>query len=135
MGRLRGYPNNRFPTWFEPTLVDLTPLPFGPFQQSLALTAAGDVVLVPIPGHTPGQMGVVVQESGHRVFLAGDASYSQDLMLEEVVDGVSGDDTIARATLATVHRFVTEAPTVYVVAHDPDSAARLAHRSVIGQGH
>ena len=71
-GRLRGYPNNRFPTWFEPTIVDLPAVPFGPFPQSRPLTRAGDVVLVPVPGHTPGQIGVVVMEGAKRIFLAGD---------------------------------------------------------------
>jgi len=129
-GRLRGYPNNRFPAWFAPTLVDLPPVSFGPFQRSLPLTKAGDVVLVPIPGHTPGQIGVVVQERDHRVFIAGDASYTQDLMLREVVDGVSPDESIARTTLRRGRAFVTEEPTVYAVAHDSDTAARLAERRV-----
>ena len=128
-GRLNGYLNNHFPTWFDPRVVDLPPDPFGPFPQSLPLTGAGDVVLVPVPGHTPGQIGVVIQDEDHRVLLAGDTSYSQDLMLRGVVDGVSPDERLARTTLDRVQRFVAEAPTVYLVAHDPQTAARLAARS------
>jgi N-acyl homoserine lactone hydrolase len=54
-GRVRGYvANKQWPTWFNPTLVELEPEPLGPFPQSLRLTEAGDVTLVPVPGHTPG---------------------------------------------------------------------------------
>jgi hypothetical protein len=56
-GQLRGYPNTRWPAWFELTPLDLEPEPFGPFPQSLRLTEAGDVTVVPLPGHSPGQLG------------------------------------------------------------------------------
>ena len=81
-GRLRGYvANKHWPAWFRPTVLDLEPEPFGPFPQSLRLTEAGDVTLVPVPGHTPGQIGVLVEDGDHTVFLAGDSSYTQELML------------------------------------------------------
>jgi N-acyl homoserine lactone hydrolase len=131
VGRLRGYLNNRFPSWFEPTAVDLSPMTFGPFPRSQAITKDGDVVLIPIPGHTPGQIGVVVMDGDRRVFLAGDASYSQELMVTESVDGVSANEAVARATLKLIHRFVTEEPTVYAVAHDPETASRLGDRRVV----
>jgi glyoxylase-like metal-dependent hydrolase (beta-lactamase superfamily II) len=76
-------------------------------------------------------MGVVVQDRDHRVFLAGDTSYTQDLMLRQVVDGVSPDEELARATLARVNQFVIEEPTVYLVAHDPETGIRLAERRAV----
>ena len=81
VGRLRGYPNKRWPTWFRPTLVDLPGIPFGPFPASTALSNAGDVTLVAVPGHTPGQLAVVVKDGDHASFLAGDSSYTQDALL------------------------------------------------------
>jgi N-acyl homoserine lactone hydrolase len=131
-GRLRGYLNNRFPTWFDPTVVDLPRAPHGPFPQSLGLTRSGDVTIVPIPGHTPGQIGVIVEEDEHAVFLAGDASYTQDLMLRGVVDGPSPDDAVAQLTHERIRAFAAETGTVYLVAHDPETATRLAERRVIG---
>jgi glyoxylase-like metal-dependent hydrolase (beta-lactamase superfamily II) len=127
-GRVRGYPNQRFPVWFDPTPVDLAPNPLGPFPASLPLTAAGDVTLVPLHGHTPGQIGVVVDEGDGRVLLAGDASYSEELMLRGAVDGVSPDEHVAAATLERIRAFVAERPTTYVVAHDPGTPARLDAR-------
>jgi len=130
-GRLRGYPNKRWPAWFHPTLLDLEPTPFGPFPQSLPLTKAGDVILVSVPGHTPGQIGVFVEEGDHTIFLAGDSSYTQDLMLRGKVDGVGGDEEAERLTHERIRAYAAENPTVYLVAHDPETAARLAERQLV----
>jgi glyoxylase-like metal-dependent hydrolase (beta-lactamase superfamily II) len=131
-GRLRGYvANTRWPSWFAPTLVDLEPEPFGPFSAGLRLTKAGDVTLVPLPGHTPGQIGVLVDEGDHAVLLAGDSSYTQELMLRGVPDGVGADEAAERETHERIRAYAAAAPTVYLVAHDPDTGARLAERRVV----
>jgi glyoxylase-like metal-dependent hydrolase (beta-lactamase superfamily II) len=130
-GRVRGYPNNRWPRWFAPTIIDLKPDAFGPFPESLKLTKAGDITIVPVPGHTLGQIGIVVEDGDHSVFLAGDSSYTQELMLRGVVDGPSPDDAVAKQTHQRIRAFAAETPTVYLVAHDPETGARLAERRVI----
>jgi N-acyl homoserine lactone hydrolase len=131
-GRLRGYPNRRLPAWFDPTAIDLPPVPFGRFPASLPLTAAGDVTLVPVPGHSPGQLGVVVDDGAHSVFLAGDSSYTQDAMLDGVADGVGADEDAERLTHARIRDYAAAVPTVYLPTHDPDTAARLAARQTVG---
>jgi glyoxylase-like metal-dependent hydrolase (beta-lactamase superfamily II) len=128
MGRLRGYVNNRFPTWFEPRLVDFDQDPLGPFPMSTTLTDTGDVRLVPVPGHTAGQIAVIVEEDDRSIFIAGDASYTQELMLRGAVDGVSPDEVAARATLVRIQKYAAERATVYLPSRDPGSAARLAER-------
>jgi glyoxylase-like metal-dependent hydrolase (beta-lactamase superfamily II) len=127
-GRMRGYLSNRFPTWLKPTLLDLPATPYGPFPRSLKLTAAGDVTLVGLEGHTPGHIGVVVEENDHLVLFAGDSSYNEDLMLRGAVDGVSPDEQAARRTHERIHALAAERPTVYLVAHDPQTGDRLADR-------
>jgi N-acyl homoserine lactone hydrolase len=132
MGRLRGYPNKRWPSWFSPTRIDLPPEPFGPFPSSLRLTAAGDVTLVPVPGHTPGQVAVVVEDGDHSVLLAGDSSYTQDAMLRGAVDGVGPDERAERLTHERIRAYAEATPTVYLPAHDPETAIRLAERRTVG---
>jgi N-acyl homoserine lactone hydrolase len=131
-GRLRGYPNKRWPTWFRPTLIDLAAVRFGPFPASMALTHAGDVTLVPVPGHSPGQLAVVVQDGDHSVFLAGDSSYTQDALLGGVVDGVGPDEAAERLTHERILAYAAETPTVYLPAHDPETQGRLGARQTIG---
>jgi glyoxylase-like metal-dependent hydrolase (beta-lactamase superfamily II) len=127
-GRLRGYVNNRFPDWFAPKAITLAGEPLGPFPSSLPLTDTGDVLAVPLPGHTPGMIGVVVRDGGLNVLIAGDSAYSEELMLRGAIDGVAPDEKAARDTLTRIQAFVAEQPTVYVVAHDPESRARLDGR-------
>jgi glyoxylase-like metal-dependent hydrolase (beta-lactamase superfamily II) len=131
-GRLRGYVNKRWPEWFDPTLIDLPPVAFGPFPASLPLTRAGDVTLVPVPGHTPGQLAVIVEDGDHSVFFAGDSSYTQDALLRGVVDGVGSDEAGERLTHERICAYAAQTPTVYLPAHDPDTEARLAARRTIG---
>ncbi|MFL5884534.1 MAG: N-acyl homoserine lactonase family protein [Thermoleophilaceae bacterium] len=131
-GQVNGYPSNRWPERFDPTVVDLPPTPYGPFPQSLPLTEAGDVTVVPLPGHTRGHMGVVVDEGDQLVLLAGDASYNQELMLRGVVDGPSPDDAVAQLTHRRIRELVAERPTVYLVAHDQETGERLARRATVG---
>jgi N-acyl homoserine lactone hydrolase len=132
LGRVRGYPNNRWPAWFHPIVVDLPAVPFGPFPRSMAITDAGDVTLVPVPGHSPGQLAVVVQDGDHAVFLAGDSSYTQDALLRGVVDGVGPDEAAERLTHERIRAYAAETPTVYLPAHDPETATRLAERRTLG---
>jgi N-acyl homoserine lactone hydrolase len=130
-GRLRGYVNKRWPSWFDPTVIDLPPVEFGPFPTSMALTEAGDVTLCPVPGHSPGQLAVVVADGDHSIFLAGDSSYTEDAMLRRAVDGVGSDEDAQRLTHDRIRAFAAARPTVYLPAHDPDTAARLAERRTV----
>lgn len=131
-GRLRGYVNKPWPASFRPTTVDLPPVPFGPFPASLRLTEAGDVTLVPVPGHTPGQLAVLVEEGDHSVFLAGDSSYTQDAMLKGLVDGVGSDEDAERLTHERIRVYAAGTPTVYLPSHDREVAVRLAERRPVG---
>ena len=131
-GRFRGYPNKRWPARFRPTLVDLPAVRFGPFPASMALTKAGDITLVPVPGHTPGQLAVVVREGDHAVLLAGDSSYTEDALLRGVIDAVGPDEAAERLTHERIRAYVADTPTVYLPAHDPETGARLAARRTVG---
>lgn len=130
-GRVRGYLPQRWPSWFAPNALTLNDGPFGPFPASKRLTKAGDVIAVATPGHTAGHISVLVQDGDATLFLAGDTSYNQDLMLRGKPDGVGGNVKVNTTTLAAIKRFATENPTIYLPTHDPESAKRLANRSVV----
>jgi N-acyl homoserine lactone hydrolase len=130
-GQLRGFLPQRWPIGFTPTLIDLEPQPFGSFPSSLKLTHAGDVIIVPTSGHTEAHISVILQNSDHTVFFAGDASYTQQLMLDERLDGVALNARAARETLQRIHQFSRSTPTIYLPTHDPQSADRLAKNTVV----
>jgi len=132
-GRLRGYANRRFPSWFSPTTVDLRDAPYGPFPTSVALTRAGDVTVVPLPGHTAGQLGVAIDDGATTVLIGGDSAYTEQAMLSGIVDGVSPDERAARLTHQRIRALAAERPTVYLPAHDPATPDRLADRVPVMQ--
>ncbi len=129
-GQMAGYLNWRWPEWLAPTLVDFAPDPDGIFLGRHTLTAAGDVHLVSTPGHSRGHLSVMVEEADRVVFFAGDASYSQDLLIAGKVDGVAPDPAAERDSHRRILRLAAQRPTVYLPSHDPESAARLAERRV-----
>jgi hypothetical protein len=64
--------------------------------------------------------------------LAGDSSYNEQLMLRGIVDGVSPNEAVAYVTHERIRAFAAQTPTVYLVAHDPETPVRLAERRTIG---
>ena len=115
-GEAAGYLPRHFPQWLAPTLVD------GEHE------VADGVRMMPTPGHTPHHMSVVVEDGSRPVFIAGDVAYSEGLLREGAVDGVTSDPAGAAETVARVRAFVEERDAVFLPAHDPGSAARLGAR-------
>ena len=129
MGKVNGYIPHRLPSWFRPTPIEFRAEPLGPFGESLPLTEAGDVRIIPTPGHTPGHVSVVLEDGEQLVLFAGDATYSQQLLLEQAVDGVAPDEQVARQTLARLLELVRERPTVYLPTHDSGRRAKAGRAS------
>lgn len=130
-GKLLGYLPERWPSWFLPEPIAFKDEPLGPFRQSCSLTEAGDVLVVPTPGHTPGHVSVIVRDDELSFFLAGDASYTQEALRWRRPDGIS----LAPSTMMKTHEqilvYCVEHPTVYLPCHDPDSARRLEAQEVL----
>jgi glyoxylase-like metal-dependent hydrolase (beta-lactamase superfamily II) len=130
-GRFNGYLPSRWPEWFAPQALSWQQTPYGPFQRTAPVTQAGDVMAVPTPGHTPNHVSVIVRDAEQDIMLAGDASYLERTMLSGMVDGVSPDEAVAKATLADIRAFCARRPTIFLPAHDPCAAERLQRRSRI----
>lgn len=133
-GRVRGYLPNRWPRWFQPTLLDRPNIEEPHFERAWKLTADGAVRIVATPGHTAGHLSVIVNAGRHSIFLAGDTSYTESHLVTGSVDGVAsmgaGEDAAAD-TLRRIRRFAAEEATVYLPSHDPEAAARLAQRRLV----
>jgi N-acyl homoserine lactone hydrolase len=134
LGKVRGFLPQHWPDGFAPTLTDLADGPYGPFEASATLTTAGDVRVVPTPGHTQGHLSVAIDDGDKVVFLAGDTSYTEQLMLAGRPDGVSPDPTRARDTLERIRRLAAERPTIYLPTHDPESTTRLERGQIVAPG-
>jgi glyoxylase-like metal-dependent hydrolase (beta-lactamase superfamily II) len=134
VGRMRGYLPHRWPGWFDPELVEFEDDAVGPFPRSHRLTGAGDVRLVPTPGHSAGHLSVIVADGAREIFLAGDTSYTQRSLLHGIVDGVSslgGGDDAALTAIRRIRAYARQVPLVYLPSHDPESQQRLESRRVV----
>ncbi|HLX39906.1 MAG TPA: MBL fold metallo-hydrolase, partial [Ktedonobacteraceae bacterium] len=96
------------------------------FHSSYDLFGDGSIVLVPLPGHTPGNTGMFINRSnGSRIFLLGDAAWvSQNYLRPATMhpfiwSGVTSDDATARETLIQLHRYAKRHPHIPLIAmHD-----------------
>ena len=131
MGRLNRYTPQRWnPNW-KPEFTNFEPLQFGSFDQHQRITKAGDVMIVPTPGHTSSHQSVIVRDGDLHHFLAGDTSYTQEGMLEQWIDGVGPSGSEQQATHRKIQAFAKERPTIYLPAHDPQAAQRLERQQTV----
>jgi N-acyl homoserine lactone hydrolase len=124
---------HRWPEWFSPEPIAFEPESFGPFEESCKVTRAGDVLIVPTPGHTPGHVSVVVNTEDATFFLAGDTSYSESLLIKRTADGVSPRASVAIDTMDRILRLADSRPLVYLPTHDSESVERLAEKRALGK--
>jgi glyoxylase-like metal-dependent hydrolase (beta-lactamase superfamily II) len=64
-------------------------------------------------------------------FLAGDTSYSEELLLERHPDGVSPSVEVAVETMGKILRYAEAEPTIYLPCHDPLSGDRLMYKRTL----
>ena len=120
-----------WPEWFRPTAVEYAAQVSlaGAFGRVHPLTRAGDVLLVPTPGHSYGHQSVLLLGEPSVLF-AGDVSFDQAQMYRQQTPGISSSMSGARQSLAAVRRHLDTVPTVYLPSHDPSSLQRLRTRQV-----
>lgn len=133
-GRLAGYLSYRWPRSLSPILVDFKENSADAFPRRHILTRAGDVQLVPTPGHSTGHMSLLLEESDHIVFFAGDASYTQALLISNTVDGVATNPQAQQASQRAILHLANETPLVYLPSHEWDAERRLLVREAISLG-
>jgi glyoxylase-like metal-dependent hydrolase (beta-lactamase superfamily II) len=125
VGGVRSAVRNRPITEFE-----LDGPPVLTFARSHDLLGDGSVVLVDLPGHTPGSVGVLLRTGQGPVLLAGDAAW-HCLQVEHIrhktsYPGMLADEDRA-TTFHTLHRLHAVRNTVRVVpTHDHDAALAIS---------
>ena len=134
VGRWR-YQPRLWPAGFTPTLYDLDPEPYGPFPLSRAITRSADVRLVPIPGHSPGQVAVAYEQAGVTLLFAADHMLRADWFAEDLAAGRllmlgAFGRRDARQTSLRLQEFIRRRPTVLLPAHDADAPSRLVDRAL-----
>jgi len=128
-GLLAGYLPHRWPKWLDPTLIDIPNKPHFTFNRSMPVTEDGKVMIVATPGHVANHISVIVEVDGLHYFLAGDTSYTQENLLNEVPDGIGTNESIK--TLKNILSFSKFNPTIYLPSHDPLVPKRMKNKEVV----
>ncbi len=121
------------PNWLKPHLLAFKAQNDPIFGSSYPLTKAGDIRIVPTPGHTYGHQSVILQTASVDFIFAGDTSFSDKQLLQGKIAGISADKSAARQTYANILRYCSEKPTVYLPSHDVASGKRMEERQVLYQ--
>ena len=97
-----------------------------PFTSAHDVLGDGSLVLLPVPGHTPGSLAPLVRRpSIAPLLLVGDLTYDAGLLEAGQIPGV-GDKAGLRAASALVRRLKERFPDLVILpAHDPGAAERL----------
>lgn len=107
-----------YPDWFEPHLIGHYDDIGGIFGNGHVVTQAGDVIIVPTPGHTASHQSVIFKSKSGTLFFAGDASFSTAHMLSGFVPGINVDRRTARKTLSKIREFCKSPDVHYLPSHD-----------------
>jgi N-acyl homoserine lactone hydrolase len=73
-------------------------------------------------------MSVLVDEGAQLICIAGDAAYTQDLLIAQTLDGIGSDPLAQQATHQALLQLAAEQPTVFLPSHEWDAERRLAAR-------
>lgn len=128
-GVLAGYLPHRWPKWLKPTLIDLPNVPYFSFTKSLPITKDRKVMIVATPGHVSNHISVIANLEGVYYFLAGDTSYTQENLLNEIPDGIGTVESIQ--TLKNIINFSKYNPTIYLPSHDPFVSERMEKKELV----
>ena len=117
----------RWPAGREPVLVqsDMGP-PLHGFPHTLRLTKDGRIAVVPLTGHSPGHLGVVVSTDEGSVVFGGDAAFDVTQIRERRLAGIAEEPDDARRSLDRLADQIARYPTLLVLAHDPVLLRRFA---------
>lgn len=114
----------RWPEGRTPTLVGDGGPPFGAFAHSTALTQDRRLRVIPLPGHSPGHLGVLLETEGSYLLFAGDAAFSLSQVRDRQLAGIVEVPDAARATLDSIAEQLHALPTFLLLAHDADALER-----------
>lgn len=117
-------------------LYDLSGPEYAGFQASYDLFGDGSIILVPLPGHTAGQVGMFIHRAnGAHLFLIGDAAWIAENYLKPAPmhpilwSLVSSDQSAALQTLIKLHGFASQHPEIPIIAmHDAPMQEAFASR-------
>ncbi len=94
--------------------------PLGPMHKAIDVTGDGSIMMVSLPGHTDGQVGVIVKEGGKYVLIAADSAISSHNWETMRPAGLGIDKALQEKTLRWIKETSSDPDCIRVLcSHDP----------------
>ncbi len=131
-----GFLRGLLPGDFEPRSRPLEPEDLrhdsglGPFPKGFDIFNDGSILAIPLPGHAPGHLGLLIQTAEGRTLLAGDACWSRQAFLEQrlpplLIHRASHDPAGYVDTLSRLHALANAYPDLRILpSHCRESYAK-----------
>lgn len=120
-----------YPSWFKPKLVSYKNNIVDVFDQAYPITASGDLLLVPTPGHTPNHASVLFKTDEVDILFAGDVCYSQHQLLKKELPGIHVNYSQSNLTYNKIMEYASKHRLVFLPSHDAEAASRLKGKTCI----
>lgn len=127
----QGFTRCLYPDGQETTLVTFNEDDIAGFRSSYSVTQAGDVIIVPTPGHSEGHQSVILRDGDVHYFFAGDTSFDEAQMLTDGIAGIAISPVSSRETTANIRAYAQANPTIYLPSHDPETRDRLENQQFV----
>lgn len=114
-----------YPDWFSPTTIELKSSNNNFFERSLSIVTSEEIQIVHTPGHTIGHCSVLVKTDDMHYLLAGDVTYNQHQLANNINAAGHQSFKLAKKTYASIKAYSSDNKLVYLPSHDNLSLARL----------
>ena len=115
-----GYESSMLKQTFDAVLVDNALVPAPIVGRAADLFGDGSVWLIPVPGHTAGQLAAIINAEGGPFLLTFDASHLKAGFDLGVIPGAYVDRRAAEQSLARLRAFAAAFPQIKVIyGHEP----------------
>lgn len=120
-----------YPAWFEPNTIKLDYRRTTLFERISDLNETGEIQLIHTPGHTEGHCSVLVKTQDIHYFLAGDVTYDQNQLENNINAGGHQNFKNSINTYSKVKAYASEYNLVYLPSHDEHSLDRLERDKIL----
>lgn len=87
----------------------------------------GSLVMIPTPGHTPGQLSLKVRLASRTFLLTGDAVHLREALQREYHFPIDADTKSSLRTLRKLKRVAESEDATFWISHDPEDWKELQH--------
>jgi len=118
-----------YPNWFSPKTVRLKNNDTSHFKHSLSLVESGEIELIHTPGHTIGHCSVLVKSNERHYMLAGDVTYNQHQLENNINAGGHQSFKLSQDTYIRTKKYASSNRLIYLPSHDSHALDRIQNNT------